>query len=167
MKFLAVIQVKHLNEKLLCPLFRWPPLKIFLDPPMVMAYVVQSYNTVDTFLSKNLEIVCVCACVCVCVCACVDMCVGVGVCVCMRTCVRVYSCMCRDTSSVVVECRSGSMLSGTQLALFTFVQLCNGGLAISGKQVPSCAFLAACGMCNLLQIDFPILYSIFETCFTV
>ena len=67
----------------------------------------------------------------------------------------------------MVECRSGSMLSGTQLALFTFVQLCNGGLAISGKQVPSCAFLAACGMCNLLQIDFPILYSIFETCFTV
>ena len=72
-------------------MFRWPPLKIFLDPPMVMAYVVQSYNTVDTFLSKNLEIVCVCvrACArgCGCVCACVRACVPARVRVCMHACV--------------------------------------------------------------------------------
>ena len=76
-------------------MFRWPPLKIFLDPPMVMAYVVQSYNTVDTFLSKNLEIVCVCvrAYVCACVGMCVGVCVHAYVRACLHVCVYVYACM--------------------------------------------------------------------------
>ena len=35
MKFLAVMQVKHLTEQLLCRLYlACPPLKFFLDPPM-------------------------------------------------------------------------------------------------------------------------------------
>ena len=71
--------------------------------------------------------------------------------VCVCVCARAYI-ICCETSNVVVEFWSGSMLNGTQLlslCVVTLLQLCNGVLAIPGKDVPRCAFLTSCGLCSL------------------